>query len=160
MPIEKIRNKDCLDVDLEDVKGKSFEICSTELFSLSTVSENSLTDEMSQEEVVIDEDSPNVEPEDVKGKLFEICYTRKLQIQTGSSGNPLTYEMTTKQMVVDKDSLHVEPVNGRGELIEICTKNKWPRPIFRYILFLHFSLLSSTYYLTRTMIHSQTNIFE
>ncbi|ANM68860.1 RNAse THREE-like protein 3 [Arabidopsis thaliana] len=130
MPIEKIRNKDCLDVDLEDVKGKSFEICSTELFSLSTVSENSLTDEMSQEEVVIDEDSPNVEPEDVKGKLFEICYTRKLQIQTGSSGNPLTYEMTTKQMVVDKDSLHVEPVNGRGELIEICTKNKWPRPIF------------------------------
>ncbi|XP_020888975.1 LOW QUALITY PROTEIN: ribonuclease 3-like protein 3 [Arabidopsis lyrata subsp. lyrata] len=137
MPIEKIINEDSPHVEPEDVKGKSFVICSTgnlqlqtELSSLSTASENSLADEMTQEEMVFDEDSPDVEPEDVKGKLFEICYTRKLQIQTGSSANPLTYEMTTKQMVVDKDSLHVEPTDGRGKLIEICTKNKWPRPIF------------------------------
>ncbi|VYS69345.1 unnamed protein product [Arabidopsis thaliana] len=137
MPFGNSIHEDSPNVVPEDVIAKSFEICSrenlqvqSELSSLSTASENSLADEMSQEEVVIDEDSPNVEPEDVKGKLFEISYTRKLQIQTGSSGNPLTYEMTTKQMVVDKDSLHVEPVNGRGELIEICTKNKWWMPIF------------------------------
>ncbi|KAG7532659.1 Double-stranded RNA-binding domain, partial [Arabidopsis thaliana x Arabidopsis arenosa] len=110
--------------------AKSLSVAKTELSSLSTASENSSADEMTQEEMVIDEDSPDVEPEDVKGKFFEICYTRKLQIQTGSSANPLTYEMTTKQMVVDKDSLHVEPADGRGKLIEICTKNKWPRPIF------------------------------
>ncbi|CAH8278259.1 unnamed protein product, partial [Arabidopsis lyrata] len=135
--IAEIINEDSPHVEPEDVKGKSFVICSTgnlqlqtELSSLSTASENSLADEMTQEEMVFDEDSPDVEPEDVKGKLFEICYTRKLQIQTGSSANPLTYEMTTKQMVVDKDSLHVEPTDGRGKLIEICTKNKWPRPIF------------------------------
>lgn len=162
-------------VEPEDVKGKSFEICSTENLQLQTVSsslptasENPLTDEVTQEQMVIDEDNPHVEHEDAKGKSVEIFSTRKLQIETGSSSlstsspNPLTYEMTTKQMVVDAG-----PENAKSKLIIICNKNKWPTPIFRYILFLHFfrfirhfSFLSTTYCLTRTVIQSQINIFE
>ncbi|XP_023637272.1 ribonuclease 3-like protein 3 isoform X2 [Capsella rubella] len=102
----------------------------------TTASEKPLADEMRQEEMVIDEDSPHVEHDDAKGKLFEVCYSRKLQIQTGSSSLPtasenmLTYEMTTKQMVVDKDSLNVEPEDVKGKLLAICSKNKWPKPIY------------------------------
>ncbi|XP_010441771.1 PREDICTED: ribonuclease 3-like protein 3 isoform X2 [Camelina sativa] len=136
-------NEDSPHVEHDDVKGKSFDICSTEKLQLQAEStslpisfDNHLTDEVTQEQMVIDENTPHVESEDAKGKLFEICSTRKLQTQTGLSllptaaENPSTYGITTKQMVVNKDSLHVEPEDLIGKLFDICAKNKWPNPIF------------------------------
>ncbi|XP_010441776.1 PREDICTED: ribonuclease 3-like protein 3 isoform X2 [Camelina sativa] len=143
MPTEKINSDDNLDFENEDVKRKLFEICSSEKLQLQTrssssptASENPLANEMTQAEMVMDEDSPHVEHEDSKGEFFEICSSRKLQIHTESSllptasVNPLTYEITTKQMVVDKDSLHVVPKDVKGKLIHICATNKWPGPVF------------------------------
>ncbi|XP_010481641.1 PREDICTED: ribonuclease 3-like protein 3 [Camelina sativa] len=143
MPTEKINSDDKLDFENEDVKRKLFEICSSEKLQLQTrssssptASENPLANEMTQAEMVIDEDSPHVDHEDSKGEFFEICSSRKLQIHTElsllptASVNPLTYEITTKQMVVDKDSLHDVPKDVKGKLIHICATNKWPRPVF------------------------------
>ncbi|XP_023637266.1 ribonuclease 3-like protein 3 isoform X2 [Capsella rubella] len=124
-PNKMVIGEDSLDVEPENVKGTSLEICSTKKFqthtgssSFPTASENPLSDEMTEEQVSIDEDSPHNEPEDVKGKSFEICSPEKLQLQT------------TKQMVVDKDSLHVEPEDVKGNLVEICANNKWSNPVF------------------------------
>ncbi|XP_019095453.1 PREDICTED: ribonuclease 3-like protein 3 isoform X2 [Camelina sativa] len=136
-------NEDSRHVEHDDVKGNSFDICSTEKLQLQAEStslpisfDNHLKDEVTQEQMVIDKNTPHVELEDAKGKLFEFCSTRKLQTQTGLSllptaaENPSTYEITTKQMVVDKDSRHVEPEDLKGKLFDICAKNKWPNPIF------------------------------
>ncbi|XP_010481640.1 PREDICTED: ribonuclease 3-like protein 3 [Camelina sativa] len=144
-PNKMVTCEDSLDVELEDVKGKSTEICSTKKLqtqtgssSFQTTSGNPLSDDMTDEQIVIDEDSPHVEPEDVKGNSFEIWSTEKLQLQTESSSlsaaseNPLTNEKKQEQMVTDKDSSHVEPDNAKGKLFEICDKKKWPRPIFSF----------------------------
>ncbi|XP_019097959.1 PREDICTED: ribonuclease 3-like protein 3 isoform X2 [Camelina sativa] len=144
-PNKMVTCEDSLDVELEDVKGNSTEICSTEKLqtqtgssSFQTTSENPLSDDMTDEQIVIDEDGPHVEPEDVKGNSFEICSTEKLQLQTESSSlsaaseNPLTNEMKQEQMVTDKDSSHVQPDNAKGKLFVICDKKKWPRPIFSF----------------------------
>ncbi|CAL9241837.1 unnamed protein product [Arabidopsis halleri] len=119
------------DVEIENVKRKLIEICSTEKlrlpiesFSLPTASENPVTDEMTQEQMVIDEDSPHVELEDVKRKLIDICSIEKLRLPTESfslpaaSENPLTEE-------IKKESGY-----PKGKLHKICTKNKWPFPIY------------------------------
>lgn len=81
------------------------------------------------------------------------------------------------EMAIDEDSQEVELEVAKRTLFEICAKKKWPKPIYRYILVLHFrsihtlemscafslncSFLSKIYYLTRTMIQSQIDsIFE
>ncbi|XP_010441773.1 PREDICTED: ribonuclease 3-like protein 3 isoform X2 [Camelina sativa] len=142
-PNKMVTGEDSLGLEPEDVKGQSIEICSTDKLqtqtgssSFLTASKNPLSDEMTEEQIVMNEDSPHVEPADVKGNSFDICSAKKLQPLTGSSSlptaaeNPSTSDMTTKQMVGDKDSLHVEPEDVKGKLYEICAKNNWPNPVF------------------------------
>ncbi|KAG7579261.1 Double-stranded RNA-binding domain [Arabidopsis thaliana x Arabidopsis arenosa] len=130
-PVEKIVDEDSLSVEPEDVKRKSLEICSAEKLRLQTVSsslptasENPLTNEMTQEQMVIDEDSPHVESDDVKRKLFEICSPEKLRLQTESSSLPTASENPLEQTVIDEDSPHVEPEDAKGKLTEIYSTRK------------------------------------
>lgn len=42
------------------------------------------------------------------------------------------------EMVIDEGSREVELEVAKRKLFEICSKKKWPKPIYRYILVLHF----------------------
>ncbi|OAO96476.1 hypothetical protein AXX17_AT5G43390 [Arabidopsis thaliana] len=79
MSIENIIHQDNLDG----------EVIQTGSSSLLTASQNSLSEEMTQEQMVIDEDSL-----DVERKLFE---TEKLQIQTESSSLRTPYHVKLHQ---------------------------------------------------------------
>ncbi|XP_020888981.1 ribonuclease 3-like protein 3 [Arabidopsis lyrata subsp. lyrata] len=120
------------DVEIENVKRKLIEICSTEKlrlpiesFSLPTASENPVTDEMTQEQMVIDEDCPHVELEDAKRKLIDICSIEKLRLPTESFSLPAAYENPLT------DEIKQVPGYPKGKLHKICVKNKWPFPIYR-----------------------------
>ncbi|CAH2046367.1 unnamed protein product [Thlaspi arvense] len=151
-PTKMVIDEDCVHVEVEpgDVKGKMFEIRSTEKLPLS---ENTSDYEMAKNKEVVDKDSLKVNHEDGKGKLSEACSTtRKLQIQTRPSSslcthriqtrsssymctsceNLLTYEMTQNQMGIDEDSLEIEPEDAKSRLIVICGNQKWPMPIYSF----------------------------
>ncbi|CAE6219221.1 unnamed protein product [Arabidopsis arenosa] len=115
------------DVEIENVKRKLIEICSTEKlqsFSLPTASENPVTDGMTQEQMVIDEDCPHVELEDAKRKLIDICSIEKLRLPTESFSLPAAYENPLT------DEIKQVPGYPKGKLHKICVKNKWPFPIY------------------------------
>lgn len=47
-------------------------------------------------------------------------------------------EVLPVEMAIDEDSVEIELRDAKKKLNEICFKRKWPKPVYRYILFLYF----------------------